>query len=102
MLNTCPLLFGEVERTKSTGASWKQLDVTTSVFRKWVARVESLCKNGSLEWRLFVKTPNHVIKASYKRVVGLVDAGVDVAERGPKRAPRDLGRSEVGEDVRDL
>jgi hypothetical protein len=98
MLNTCPLTFGEAERTKSNGASWKQLDVTTSGFQKWVARVESLCKIGSLEWRLFVKTPNHVIKASYKRVVGLFD----VAERGPKNAPCDLGRSEVAEDVRDL
>jgi hypothetical protein len=27
-----PLPFGEAERTKNTGAGWKQLDVSTSVF----------------------------------------------------------------------
>jgi hypothetical protein len=31
VLNTCPLPFGEAERTKSTSADWNQLDVTTSV-----------------------------------------------------------------------
>jgi hypothetical protein len=31
VLNTCLLPFGEAEQTKSTGAGWNQLDVTTSV-----------------------------------------------------------------------